>query len=518
MGEKSSTEIIRSGEDQAVVEGAFDLSRRPDLVSRLGELGIETDGLLIVRRVLLRQGKSRIYLNGHMSTLAILQQLISPLVEVAGQSAPLIEMTGQHESRNLLSRSYHCDLLDRYADNFGNRASYEGKFQEYKALQEKLEELKKGLPDGEQRLDYLKFQRDEIIALDLQEGEETELETKYKTAKNREKIQNFVDIVESSLFSDDDSAMVRIHKILQKGAEISKYAPELETLVTPLTEAKNTIEDVIYNVRQAGERLNEESGSISNIETRMAKLRNLQRKYGDSFAEIQAAQQRISDEIFQIENRDNLISETEMELKKAKQDLKSIAEKLRTKRKTHSKILSESVNGELTDLNMKGVEFCVSLEPQEEFFQNGMDIVEFQTQSGKKDTPRGLSKAASGGELSRILLSLKYTVGETDVPRTYLFDEVDTGVSGNTAEKVGKKLKAISQDQQVICVTHLPQVATWADAHFYIEKNPKGSETSLKVQELKKSDRIREIARLISGEKITKSSLLHAEQLLEQTH
>ena len=249
----------------------------------------------------------------------------------------------------------------------------------------------------------------------------------------------------------------------------------------------------------------------------MADLRRLQRKYGQSTEEIIEQHEKLKQELEELENFDAVYAELEKKAEGLKKDLMEKAEILHTKRSRAIKVFDNSVNAELSDLNMKGVEFVTQIaKKNDELEATGFTDVEFATRNSKKEAPLPLSKAASGGELSRILLSLKNVVGDHDAPRTYLFDEVDTGVSGPTAEKVGKKLKSISTGQQVICVTHLPQVAAFADIHFFINKEAhKKLGTHMLVRELESGEKVEEIARLISGEKITKTSLEHARQLLD---
>src|SRR5690606_18812046 len=250
----------------------------------------------------------------------------------------------------------------------------------------------------------------------------------------------------------------------------------------------------------------------------MNQLRQLQKKYGATVEEILEAHIEISDELNIIENSDHMISDLKQQQVELQKSLESQARELHKRRLSGAELLSKSVNDELKDLNMKGVELVIQVN-ECDLNSNGASDVEFMIKNSSKEPARSIAKFASGGELSRILLSLKRVVGYNELPRTYLFDEVDTGVSGQTAEKVGRKLKSISKGQQVICVTHLAQVAAFGDTHFLIEKNvSKKTGTQMKVIALEKPDREREIARLISGEKITKTSLDHAKELLKETH
>lgn len=517
MGGKASSETIRSGQTLATIEGSFDLSKRKDIEGKLEELGIPMeDHTLIVRRVIAAGDKSKIYLNGSLSTLQSLRDVVAPMIEVAGHTAPLIEMTGQHENRNLLSKAYHLDLLDQYLSVFDTRLAYEATFTKHGALKHDILELERNAQDKAQRLDFLVYQRDEIVKLDLSPGEEEQLDIDVKKLKNATRLNSFVDSAEGALYSDDDSAISRLHSVLQKAVEIGNIDPALAAKAESLQQAKTLIEECVYDLRQYVANIESDPNRLEEAQARLSDLRKLQKKYGPTASDILQALVEIENEVGTLENSDQRIEQMKTELAGLEKELCKVATELHKKRLKGAKVLADSVNGELADLNMKGVTFHVHVAEMPELTSTGISDVEFMSQTSSKDAPRALSKFASGGELSRILLSLKRVVGASKYPRTYLFDEVDAGVSGTTAEKVGKKLKSISGGQQVICVTHLPQVAAAGDSHFYIQKSPKSGGVSMEVFELKKKDRIEEIARLISGEKITKTSLAHAEELLRE--
>lgn len=519
MGEKALADTVRTGSDQAVIEGSFDLTQRKDIQEQLIQLGIETDeDLLIVRRLISSQGKSRVYLNGSLSPLSTLREVVSPLITVTGHTAPLIEMTGQHENRHLQSKSYHLDLLDKYAGSWALRQEFTKGFLRLQELETEIAELREASRDQAQRIDFLQFQRDEIAALNLKVGEEEDLATRLNRIKNSSRLIDFVSQAESGLYSEDDSVLVRIHQILQRSQELKDLDPDLSGKLESLSQAKTLIEDTVYELRHYGKDLDIDPGEMNELEERLTALRRLQKKYGQKVEDILEAFSKIEKELDSLTSSDERIAEMEKEKKVLLKQLKSWAEDIHTRRINGAVLLSKGVNEELSDLNMKGVEFIVEVQWLDKLQSHGASDVEFMTRASKKDTPRPLAKFASGGELSRILLSLKRVIGYSDQPHTYLFDEVDTGVSGPTAEKVGRKLKSIAHGQQVICVTHLPQVASFADVHFLIEKTPSKKGVQMQISRLDKSKQVEEIARLISGEKITKTSMEHAKQLLKESH
>lgn len=520
MGEKSSADTIRTGAVMATIEGAFDIRKRTDIRKNLEDLGVEVEeNTLIVRRTISAgSDKSKVYLNGTLSTLANLRDVVAPLIEVAGHSAPLIEMTGQHENRHLLSKAYHLDLLDQYAGTWDKRLIYQKQFERYQQIHNEIQQLESDAKQKAQRLDFLTFQRDEIAALDLSPGEDMEIEAEVKKLKSASRLFQFVDTAEEALYSDDDSAMNRINTMLKRGAEIANLDPQLASKIEVLEQAKTLIDDCIYDLRQYVNKIDGDPQRLESLEERLSDLRKVQKKYGPTVDDILKALMEMETEIANLQNSETRIEELKKEAAILMKEMEKVALDIHKRREKGAQLLTESVNAELLDLNMKGVTFHASITKLNELSATGFSDVEFMSQTSAKDPKRPLAKFASGGELSRILLSLKRVVGSSNQPRTYLFDEVDTGVSGETAEKVGRKLKSIAKGQQVICVTHLPQVAAFGDVHFFIQKAPKKDAVTMEVVGLADKERVKEIARLISGEKISKTSLDHAQQLLKEAH
>lgn len=517
MGEKASTEIIRNGAAQATIEGAFDLKKRPDIKAVLNEAGIDTaDNTLIVKRIIAQADKSKIYLNGSLSTLTQLKEIVSPMIEVTGHTAPLIEMTGQHDNRNLLSKSYHLDLLDQYSGHFDKRHAYEQKYLSLIDLKNQITEFEKQSLHKAQHLDFLKFQLAEFSKVSLNPDADQNLEDEIKTLKSSHKILQFVDECENILFDDEDSVSSRLKTVQKKSLEFSGIA-SISEKIAGLTQAQSLIEDTFFSLRKELKQIQLDPEALEEKEERLSQIRKLQKKYGPDLYVIAATAEKLQKEVCELEHSDEHLAGIKKQAALLELELKKLAEDLHKTRVKFAEKLEASVNKELGDLNMKGVSFSISSAKLDQLTNTGLSDIEYLCQTSAKDPKRPIAKVASGGELSRILLSLKKSLGQSDRPRTYLFDEVDTGVSGNTAEKVGRKLKTIAKGQQVICVTHLPQVAACGDVHFSINKsNSKGS-VNMDVTELKSKQRVEEIARLISGEKITKTSLAHAEQLLSES-
>lgn len=515
MGAKAQSDSVRTGYKEAIIEGFFDLGHRPDVIEQLNDMGISVDeDLLSVRRVVNAQGKSRVYLNGSLSALNGLKEVIAPLIEVAGRNAPLIELTGQHENKHLQSKAYHLELLDQYCGTTVEKQAFKELLQELGELKNELSELQKTERDREQQVDFLRFQKEEIELLKIQPGEEENIKNQMYRLKNISKLQGFLDQVENTLYNDDDSALSRVNKILSQSREFCDVDSELDKKFENLQSAYALIEDFTYELRDYKDNLDIDPQQLNILEEQYSYFKKLQKKYGQTVEEIYQALDEVSKELFKLENSETHLKDLKQQIQLKEKQCWKLADSLHKKRAEGSLLLVKTVNDELKDLNMKGLKFLVSMEKDQELNMSGCTQAEFMIKVAKNDQPKALTKYASGGELSRILLALKCVLGKSEHPRTYLFDEVDTGVSGETAEKVGKKLYQISSGQQVICVTHLPQVACYADSHYLIEKVTKSGSATTQIKKLPKNDRVQEIARLISGEKITKTSLEHAKELL----
>jgi DNA repair protein RecN (Recombination protein N) len=515
MGAKSSSQDIRSQRDQAIIEGAFDLSLRTDIQERLLSMGIELeDDQLIVRRVIHKNGKSKTYLNGHLSSLTDLRQIVFPLVTLTNPTdAPLIEMTGQHESKDLVSSRYQMDLLDQFADSLGLRSQVATEVKEIQEMMEQKNTLESLSKEREQQIDFLRYQIEEIESLDLEPNEDEVLTQKIKDIKQSDKWEKWRQISLEQIAEADSSILALLKNIMIQSPEHSALAP----INAQLAEAYAQLEDVAYQLQSISNDSDDQE-SLESLEERLSRIRKLQKKFGENTAQILQALEDMKTKYNQLTHLSQSLEQIDQKISQQTTRAKKIAAELHKKRVAAAVNLAKEVNKHLLDLNMKGLKFLIDVDSSKELMSTGMDRITFKTQNGPQDQARDLSKAASGGELSRILLSIKQVIGANHLPRTFLFDEVDTGVSGPTAEKVGAKLKNLAQQQQVICVTHLPQVASFADYHYFIEKTDKKDRVEMIVRALNKDQRVQEIARLISGEKKTKASLIHAKELINQAH
>lgn len=515
MGASTSNDMVGGFAEDAHVEGFFDIQERNDIKKRLIELGLNSeDETLIVRRVIGK--KNRVFVNGSLVTLSELKNLVTPILEIAGPfSAPLMEMTGQHDTKQLLSTSYHRFLLDLYAGLGTKLEVYKNKFNQRESLIEEIETLRKKSQHGAQQLDFIKYQLAEIQSFELDLDKDARLHERIFQVKNKQKFLDFLTSTDNLLNLNDESVLNGLAKVIKTAEAFEDHYSSISVIVENLRSAQSLIEDASYELASLLNEDSDEQDSLEFLTERFSKLRGLQKKYGEDLTQISIAEENLKSEIEILENADQNIEDKESELEALESEMMALASDLHEIRKAASQTISKKVNTQLEDLNMKGVQFHIGLERTDELNKYGNSKIEFLVQSHKDSEKRALAKTASGGELSRILLSIKTVLGENEWPRTYLFDEVDTGVSGPTAQLVGKKLKEMSFDQQVLCVTHLPQVAAQGDYHFVIEKISEGQSFQMKVRELDKKQRIDEIARLISGETISDSSREHAKKLLE---
>jgi len=517
MGEKGSSDLIKHGTSYARVEGVFDISNRPDIRAKLKELSLFKDDsdYLIVRRVI-QQDKTKVYINDTLVTLQTLRNIVFPLVDLTSKSAPLIEITGQFDSKNLLNKTFHLEILDQYGDLEKTKNEYVKLFLRYQEIQNELELAENTRRDIKLKADFLLFQKQEIESVNPLPDEDIELEASIQSLKHQAKLTQFHQFAQSHLSEGPQAVIPTLQTILRKSHEYQNIHSTFTNWFEQLQNVVEAIKDLSFQLDTTLSFDEDSEHQLEQMQSRLSDLRKLQKKYGPTLKDVLNFYQKINQELSKFENFDDSLVELEKEKKQLTMQLQHLAHSLHKSRTILAPKLSQAVNSHLKDLNMKGVQFHVEVGQLPELSTYGISDIEFKVKMGVQDTFFSLAKVASGGELSRVLLALKVVVSHEEWPRTYLFDEVDTGVSGVTAEKVGRKLHTVAKSQQVICVTHLPQVAAFADHHYLLEKEANETSTQAKVvaYRLNDSARIHEIARLLSGEKITQLSLKHASELV----
>lgn len=517
MGGKAPSGLVGNFSDETVVEGLFDISKRFDLDGKLKELSFhEDDGeFLVVRRVISKKGKSKTYINGSAATVSDLKALVSPLVELSAHHEPLIELTSQHDNKNLQNISYQRNLYDIFCKNKDIRFEVSELFSLLKSKRKELLELSQSEADRLQKLDFLNFQLSELEKFKPEKDEYENLKIEKENVSKKQKLTTFVHDCEDSLNNSDESVLSQLYSLLNQIESLDTHLePRLEQIKEALEKSSVGVEESVAIIRELKWSISEDDSNPDSIAQRLQTYEHLFRKYNVDSEGLSEIYINLKTQRDDLDRLDEKRLEIESEIKETLLNLTPLLNELTKSRKSALKPFNTKVNKSIGEMNMKDLIFSVKLEPMPEPSENGSESVSFWLKHNKSGQERPIKKTASGGELSRMLLAIKGALENQEAPRTYLFDEIDAGVSGPTAEKVGKKLKSLSVGQQVITITHLPQVAALGDHHYLIEKTSGrvGHQTSLKA--LLGKDRIKEIARLISGEDITQSSLDHAAQLV----
>ena len=507
LGGRASAEMVRSGQARARVSGIFAPAGNPELEAMLGEAGIEMDGgELIVEREIGANGKSRALVGNRPVTTAFLRQLAPALGDIHGQN----------EQQLLFTAPAQRQLLDEYAGSLDLRAQVAAAFAEQRRLEEKLEELNKNEQERLRQLDLWTFQRKEIESVQPQAQEDEQLEVERKILQNMTRLQENSAAAYALLYDSPESATTQLRLALKRLDELTRIDASLGETATALKQAALQVDEVAYAVRDYLGKLESDSGRLEDIESRLAALDRLKRKYGQTLADVLAFGADVAKRIEEVENASESRAALEKQCTAAAEKYESLAGELTRKRGAAAAGLSQQVESELKSLMMDRTRFQIVVTAGQKA-ATGTDEIAFLVSPNRGEDPKPLEKIASGGELSRIALALKTAAGSAGRPEevsTLVFDEVDAGVGGAAAAAVGKRLKTLSRNNQVICVTHLAQIAGFADHHFSVAKREKKGRVTTEVEELTGDDRAREIGRMLSGERITTEALKQAEQLI----
>ena len=504
MGQRTSKDIIRTGESSAFVSAQFE-DINMSAQNALDELGFTLeDDVLIVQRTLSQSGKNVCKINGRPATVSMLREL----------SKHLINIHGQHESYELFSPETHLGYIDSYGGCGELILDYRAKYNEFKILQKKLNEANTDESERLREIDLLQFQSKELFDADIQIGEEERLEAERTALMNVEKIASLLNKARMMLDGEDSDGGVESVDIAASAMQsAASYNSEYEELSNNLTDIYYNLRDCAEGISDAIDNLENDPARLEEIEERFDLLNRLTRKYNCPADELpdlaEQMQSRLEELLNYDKNRDDLIDACE----KAEAEAFKKAEELSAKRQTAAKTFAENVREEMRFLNMPNVELIPQFQTTG-LTSDGIDKVELLISANPGETPRPVAKIASGGELSRMMLAIKTVLAATDDVDTLIFDEVDTGISGSAAEKVGLKLKEVSKDSQVLCVTHQAQIAALADYHYLIDKRVDSGRTFTVVTELDRDARVRELARIIGGVNITQAAISHAEYML----
>lgn len=504
MGQRTSKEIIRTGESTAFVSAVFE-DVNPSVCAKLEELGFEAeDGELMLQRTLSQSGKSSCKINGRPATVSMLRAL----------AANLINIHGQHESYELFSPETHLGYIDSYGGCEQEIEAYREKYHAYKILQKKLNEANSDESERLREIDLLQFQSQELFDADVQPGEEEQLDAERGALLNFEKIFSLLSKAKRALEGEDaDGGAESVDIAATAVQNAAAYNSDYEELGNSLTDLYYNLRDCAERIGDALDDLESDPQRLEEIEERLDLLNRLTRKYNCTADELptlaEQMQARLEKLLNYDRNRDELIAACD----KAKEEALSLAKALSQKRRAVAKEFAAKVREEMRFLNMPNVELIPQFAATD-LSDDGIDKAELLISANPGETPRPVAKIASGGELSRMMLAIKTVLAATDDVDTLIFDEVDTGISGSAAEKVGLKLKEVADDCQVLCVTHQAQIAALADHHYLIDKRVEQGRTFTVVTPLDRDARVKELARIIGGVNITAAALSHAEDML----
>jgi DNA repair protein RecN (Recombination protein N) len=509
LGARASGDMVRSGEVRARVSGIFSVAASPEVITILNDAGIDemSDGELIVEREVMANGKSRAFVANRPVTTAFLRQLAPALGDIHGQN----------EQQSLFSPQTQRNLLDSYAQTESLREEVRRLFSEWREFGERLEELNRDEQEKLRLLDLWSFQRKEIDSTQPKPGEDIELEAERKILQNVTRLQESAAAAFALLYEGPESATTQLRQALKRMDELMRIDESVAETAASMKQASVLMDDAAYGLRDYVGRLEGDPARLEDVESRLAALDRLKRKYGHTLEEVLAFRDEVARRIDEVENSAGRRIALEKRRDESAVQYEKRAVELSRMRSSAAAKLSKQVESELKSLAMSGTRFQIALSPCEGTAA-GIDKVEFLVSPNRGEELKPLEKIASGGELSRIALALKTAAGDTDSDRgvtTLVFDEVDAGVGGAAAAAVGKRLKALSRTNQVICVTHLAQIAGFADHQYAVSKREKKGRITTQIEELGREERAREIGRMLSGEHITSEALKQAEQLIQ---
>ncbi|ALN76488.1 MULTISPECIES: DNA repair protein RecN [Staphylococcus] len=509
IGMRASSDFVRHGEKKAIIEGIFDVDNAKEAHHVLEEIGIDlSEDFLIVKREIFNSGKSMCRINNTTVTLQDLRKVMQQLLDIHGQ----------HETQSLLKQKYHIELLDRYAEGSYDDAlrQYETTYTHHKEKTKELEALETADQALLQRLDLMKFQYEELKDANLQEDEMEQLEADIKRIQNSENLNHALNAAYTTL-TDEYAITDRLYELSTQLQTIDQILPNT------YLKLKEDVDQFYYTLEDAKHQLYDEINQtdfdehyLNELESRMNLLNNLKRKYGKDIPELISYQSKIEDEINKIENYEESTSQLRSEIAELAEQLQVDGQVLSKERRKVARTLRDHIVDEIQNLQMKDANLEIAFTRYETPQQDGLERVEFLISPNKGEPLKSLNKIASGGELSRIMLALKSIFVNARGQTAILFDEVDSGVSGQAAQKMAEKMKQIASVIQVICISHLPQVASMSDHHLYISKHEKDDRTTTHVKELQDDERIEEVARMISGATVTELTLKNAKEMIEQ--
>ncbi|MCX7794075.1 MAG: DNA repair protein RecN [Thermodesulfovibrionales bacterium] len=504
LGERASSEILKYGADEGSVQALFDIENIENI--NLPESLPLEDSSIILKRIISSSGKNRAYINENLVNLSTLQSIGSLLVDIHSQ----------HEHQSLMNKERQLELLDSFGVIDSLKKEYSEVYTIVTELKERIRKIEEDLRYREQRADLLRYQINEITKAGLRPDEEESLRKEYAILKNSAKLLEAVNLAHSSLYESENSCIVQIAKTINRLKELAHIDPELQEVVEIISQAKPLIEETSRNLSALREKYNIDPRRLDYLNERLDLIERLKKKYGPSVQEILYYLEKAKKELEILESSENVLSDLKNELAEKEGILWRLAEEISDKRRETARRIEEAMKNELKEVALDKAIFRINIRRLPELSKNGIDDIEFEFSANPGEPPRSMTKIASGGELSRLMLCLKVILAEVDRIPVLIFDEVDAGIGGTVADKVGQRLKKLSKNRQILCITHLPQIASRADHHIKVEKVQKKNSVEVKVKSLSETERQEEIARMLSG-KITDASLRHARELLKES-
>jgi DNA repair protein RecN (Recombination protein N) len=511
-GGRASAEHIRSDAEEAILEGGFSIAQNLSLVRYLRERDFLTsdDPELIIRRVLSRSGKNKTYVNGSLAPLQVVQDI----------ARWLIDIHSQHDQQSLLALSAQLDVLDGFGETKDLRSRYTEVYLGWKEKEQELSQTLTRQAEQKDRRDIREFQLQELESANLQEGEEEILHQEYQRLKHAGRIGELTNNAYQMLYEGEEAVLGNLQSILQSIKELAEIDPTGDSWVRLGESASVSLQELTEELRKYREGLDFDPNRFGDIDDRLAQIQRLKRKYQATVDQLIEQQHSLQKELEGFSNIQDQIEGLRQEVSNARRVLEKLGKELSQKRREAAKLFEQKIQSEFSALRMEQVRFQVNIDPLSDLDGvgvTGLDKVEFLLSANPGEPLQPLAKVASGGELSRIMLAIKSVLAEADEVSVLIFDEVDTGIGGPVAAVVGERLRALAHYHQVFCITHLPQIASQASTHYLIEKEVKNKKTVTHVRMLKDMEREQEIARMLGGLEITKSTRETATEMLQMS-
>ena len=504
-GGRGSSDIVRDGCEETIIEGIFDSINKDLHKEKLRKYGIEDNGNeLLVRRSISRSGRNRLYINGSLSTLSVLNDICSELIDIHGQ----------HEHQTLLRKESHCGYLDAFGKLTELRGRVADRYRVLDDLQGRLNKLKEEISRKKEKEYLIRFQLSEIKGASLKTGEDIELEGERVILSNSQNLSALSHDAYSILYENDESVITLLSKAEHLLSEIAGIDPGMSDAADMVTTSKVNLKDASDILRRFMDRIRHDPERLESVNERIYYLDKLKKKYARTIEDILLLQEILENDLTSIGSLDHDLSVLKEEIEKSLKDVRMLADELSESRRRAAVRFENEVMSELSKLSMNNIKFVVNFESVP-LSQDGVDAVEFLI-ANMNEEPKQLTRVASGGELSRILLAIKSRLNSIDSVPTLIFDEVDAGIGGRVAEEVGRRLKSLSKDNQLFCVTHLPQIADLDDSNYHVEKVVSDDRVVTRVRQLDRKERIEEISRMLGGSDRTKTAFRYAEEMLDR--